>query len=71
MLNLNNLSSRNTLSNLLDNSLRTLIIGELIILTIFNSFNRRPFWYKERIVKMAYKRVLLIYILAIIAFTTN
>ena len=55
MLNLNNLSNRDTLSNLLNNSLRPLIIRELIILIIFNSFNKRPFQYKRRIIKIAYK----------------
>ena len=43
MLNLDNLSSGDTLPNLLNNSLKPLIIGELIILTIFNGFNKRPF----------------------------
>ena len=43
MLNLDNLSSKDTLSNLLKDSLRPLRIGELIILTIFDGFNRRPF----------------------------
>ena len=43
MLNLDNLSNKDTLSNLLKDSLRPLRIRELIILMIFNSFNKRPF----------------------------
>ena len=43
MLNLDDLSSGDTLSDLLKDSLRPLKIGELIILTIFNGFDKRPF----------------------------